>query len=33
VGEEGWGDHGPKTGRSVIEEEEEEEDWPQRNVL
>jgi hypothetical protein len=27
-----WGDRGLKTGRSVIGEEEEE-DWPQRNVL
>jgi hypothetical protein len=25
-GEEGWGDHGPKTDRSAIEEEEEEEE-------
>jgi hypothetical protein len=25
VGEEGWGGHGPKTGRSAIEEEEEKE--------
>jgi hypothetical protein len=26
VEEEGWGGHGPKTGRSAIEEEEEEEE-------